>query len=68
MINEDALKNFQASKFSFVDADKKPVDFANLADDGQYTLLDGEEVVQDDMSKHDVIDTINNEYGDKLNI
>lgn len=67
-IDEDALKAFEASKFNFVDGDKKPVDFKNLADDGQYTLMDGSEVVQDQMSKHDVIDTINNEYGAKLNV
>lgn len=66
-IDEDALKAFEASKFNFVDDKKKPVDFKSLSDNVQYTLMDGTEVVQDQMSKHDVIDTINNEYGADLN-
>lgn len=67
-IDEEALKNFEASKFSFVDGDKKPVDFNNLYDDAQYVLMDGTEVVQDQMSKHDVIDTINNEFVKTLDV
>ena len=67
-IDEDALKAFEASKFNFVDDEKKPVDFKSLSDDVQYILMDGTEVVQDQMSKHDVIDTINNEFGAKLNV
>lgn len=67
-IDEDALKAFEASKFNFVDDKKKPVDFNNLDDDAQYVLMDSTEVVQDQMSKHDVIDTINNEFGAKLNV
>lgn len=67
-IDEEALKNFEASKFNFVDDNKKPVDFNNLDDDAQYVLMDGTEVVQDQMKKHDVIDTINNEFGKELNV
>ena len=67
-IDEDALKAFEASKFNFVDDKKKPVDFNNLDDDAQYVLMDGAEVVQDQMSKHDVIDTINNEFGKTLDV
>lgn len=67
-IDEDALKAFEASKFNFVDDKKKPVDFNNLDDDAQYALMDGTEVVQDQMSKHDVIDTINNEFGKTLDV
>lgn len=67
-IDEDALKAFEASKFNFVDDKKKPVDFNNLDDDAQYVLMDGTEVVQDQMKKHDVIDTINNEFGKELDV
>ena len=38
-INEDALKNFQNSKFDFVDAKGNDVDFSNLSDDVKYTRL-----------------------------
>lgn len=67
-IDEDALKAFEASNFNFVDDKKKPVDFKSLDNDGQYTLMDGEEVVQDQMSKHDLITTINNEFGKTLDV
>ena len=67
-INEDALKNFQNSKFDFVDAKDNDVDFSNLSDDVTYTLRDGETVVEDDMKAKDVVDTINNEYGKTLNV
>ena len=67
-INEDALKNFQNSKFDFVDAKGNDVDFGNLSDDVKYTLRDGKEIVEDDMSAKDVVDTINNEYGKELNV
>lgn len=67
-IDEDALKAFEASKFNFVDDKKKPVDFNNLDDDAQYVLMNSTEVVQDQMSKHDVIDTINNEFGKTLDV
>ncbi|HJE26882.1 hypothetical protein [Limosilactobacillus pontis] len=67
-INEDALKNFQNSKFDFVDAKGNDVDFSNLSDDVTYTLRDGETVVEDDMKAKDVVDTINNEYGKTMNV
>ena len=67
-IDEEALKNFETSKFNFVDDKKKPVDFNNLDDDAQYVLMDGTEVVQDQMSKHDLITTINDEFGKTLDV
>ena len=67
-INADALKNFQDSKFNFVDADGNDVDFDNLDDSVKYTLRDGETVVEDDMHAKDVVDTINNEYGKTMNV
>lgn len=67
-INADALKNFQDSKFNFVDADGNNVDFDNLDESVKYTLRDGETVVEDDMHAKDVVDTINNEYGKTMNV
>nr|WP_225209010.1 hypothetical protein [Limosilactobacillus walteri] len=67
-INADALKNFQDSKFDFVDANGNDVDFSNLDDSVKYTLRDGETVVEDDMQAKDVVDTINNEYGKTMNV
>lgn len=67
-IDQDALKNFQASKFDFVDAKGNDVDFSNLSEDVKYTLRDGKTVVQDDMSAKDVVDTINDEYGKTINV
>ncbi|PEG79287.1 hypothetical protein CP369_06520 [Lactobacillus sp. UMNPBX18] len=67
-INADALKNFQDSKFNFVDADGNDVDFDNLYESVKYTLRDGETVVEDDMHAKDVVDTINNEYGKTMNV
>ena len=67
-INEDALKNFQNSKFDFVDAKGNDVDYNNLTDEVTYTLRDGKTVVEDDMKAQDVVDTINNEYGKTLNV
>ncbi|MBB1122821.1 hypothetical protein [Limosilactobacillus albertensis] len=67
-INADALKNFQNSKFNFVDADGNDVDFDNLDESIKYTLRDGETVVEDDMHAKDVVDTINNEYGKTMNV
>lgn len=67
-INADALKNFQDSKFNFVDADDNDVDFDNLDESVKYTLRDGETVVEDDMHAKDVVDTINNEYGKTMNV
>lgn len=68
MIDADALKAFEASKFNFVDDNNKAVDYDNLSDDVKYILRDGETVVQDNMAKHDVIDTINNEFGKETNV
>lgn len=67
-INADALKNFQDSKFNFVDADGNDVDFDNLDESVKYTLRDGETVVEDDMHAKDVVGTINNEYGKTMNV
>ena len=67
-INADALKNFQDSKFNFVDADGNDVDFDNLDESVKYTLRDGETVVEDDMHAKDVVDTINNEYGKTMDV
>ncbi|OYS48559.1 hypothetical protein CBF87_01205 [Limosilactobacillus reuteri] len=67
-INADALKNFQDSKFNFVDADGNDADFDNLDESVKYTLRDGETVVEDDMHAKDVVDTINNEYGKTMNV
>ncbi|WP_347981360.1 hypothetical protein [Limosilactobacillus portuensis] len=67
-IDQDALKNFQASKFDFVDAKGNDVDFNNLNEDVRYTLRDGETIVQDDMTVKDVVDTINDEYGKTINV
>ena len=67
-IDQDALKNFQASKFDFVDAKGNDVDFGNLSEDVKYTLRDGETVVQDDMTMKDVVDTINDEYGKTMKV
>ena len=67
-INADALKNFQDSKFNFVDADGNDVDFDNLDESVKYTLRDGETVIEDDMHANDVVDTINNEYGKTMNV
>ena len=67
-INADALKNFQDSKFNFVDADGNDVYFDNLDESVNYTLRDGETVVEDDMHAKDVVDTINNEYGKTMNV
>ena len=67
-INADALKNFQDSKFNFVDADGNDVDFDNLDESVKYTLRDGETIVEDDMHAKDVVDTINNEYGKTMNV
>lgn len=67
-INADALKNFQDSRFNFVDADGNDVDFDNLDESVKYTLRDGETVIEDDMHAKDVVDTINNEYGKTMNV
>ena len=67
-INEDALQNFQSSKFNFVDAKGNDVDLSNLDDSVKYTLRDGDAIVQDAMAAKDVVDTINDEYGKTLNV
>ena len=67
-INEDALQNFQSSKFNFVDAKGNDVDLSNLDNSVKYTLRDGDAIVQDDIAAKDVVDTINDEYGKTLNV
>lgn len=67
-MNDEALKNFKASKFNFVDDSGKDVDYDNLSDDVKYTLRDGETVVEDNMSKQALIDTIDNEFGKEVNV
>ncbi|MCH3921905.1 MULTISPECIES: hypothetical protein [Limosilactobacillus] len=67
-IDEDALKNFQNSKFNFVDADGNDVDYSNLSEDGTYTLRDGDAIVEDNMKAENVVNTINNEYGKTVNV
>ena len=61
-MNDEALKNFKASKFNFVDDSGKDVDYDNLSDNVKYTLRDGETVVEDNMSKQALINTIDNEF------
>ena len=67
-MNDEALKNFKASKFNFVDDSGKDVDYDNLSDNVKYTLRDGETVVEDNMSKQALINTINNEFGKEVNV
>ena len=67
-MNNEALKNFKASKFNFVDDSGKDVDYDNLSDDVKYTLRDGETVVEDNMSKQALINTINNEFAKEVNV
>ena len=67
-MNDEALKNFKASKFNCVDDSGKDVDYDNLSDDVKYTLRDGETVVEDNMSKQALINTINNEFGKEVNV
>lgn len=67
-MNDEALKNFKASKFNFVDDSGKDVDYDNLSDDVKYTLRDGETVVEDNMSKQALINTINNEFAKEVNV
>lgn len=67
-IDAEALKNFQGSKFNFVDENGKEPDYNNLSSDAQYTLRVGEQVVQDQMDAHAVTYTINNEWGKDENI
>lgn len=67
-IDADALKNFKASKFNFVDENGKDVDYDNLSDDVKYVFRDGKEVVQDNMSVKMLVDTINNEFGKEANV
>lgn len=67
-MNDEALKNFKASKFNFVDDSGKDVDYDNLSDDVKYTLRDGETVVEDNMSKQALINTVNNEFGKEVNV
>lgn len=67
-MNDEALKNFKASKFNFVDDSGKDVDYDNLSDHVKYTLRDGETVVEDNMSKQALINTIDNEFGKEVNV
>lgn len=67
-MNDEALKNFKASKFNFIDDSGKDVDYDNLSDDVKYTLRDGETVVEDNMSKQALINTIDNEFGKEVNV
>lgn len=67
-MNDEALKNFKASKFNFVDDSGKDVDYDNLSNDVKYTLRDGETVVEDNMSKQALINTIDNEFGKEVNV
>ena len=68
LIDATALKNFQDSKFNFVDENGKEPDYSKLSDDAQYSLRIGEQVVQDQMDCHAVTYTINNEWGKQENI
>ena len=67
-IDDQALKNFESSKFNFVDDEGKDVDYNNLSEDVKYTLRDGKTVVQDNMPLKYVVDTINNEFGEETNV
>ena len=67
-IDAQALKNFENSKFNFVDDEGKDVDYNNLSKDVKYTLRDGKTVVQDNMPLKYVVDTINNEFGEVTNV
>lgn len=67
-IDDQALKNFENSKFNFVDENGKDVDYSNLSKDVKYTLRNGKTVVQDNMPLKYVVDTINNEFGEATNI
>ena len=67
-IDEQALKNFENSKFNFVDENGKGVDYSSLSKDVKYTLRDGKTVVQDNMPLKYVVDTINNEFGEVTNV
>lgn len=67
-IDDQALKNFENSKFNFVDENGKDVDYSNLSQDVKYTLRDGKAVVQDNMPLKYVVDTINNEFGEVTNV
>lgn len=67
-IDAEALKNFQGSKFNFVDDSGNEPDYNSLSDDAQYSLRIGDQVVQDQMDAHAVTYTINNEWGKQENI
>ena len=67
-IDDDALKNFENSKFNFVDENGKDVNYSNLSKDVKYTLRNGKTVVQDNMPFQYVVDTINNEFGEETNV
>lgn len=66
-INDNALKNFENSNFNFVN-NGKDVDYSNLIDSNDYSLRLNKTVVQDNMSKQNIINTINNEWGAEVNV
>lgn len=67
-LNQDALKNFQNSKFDFVDANGKDADYSNLNDDAKYTFRYGKDVIEDNMKPANVVATIDNEFGKVENV
>lgn len=67
-IDADALKNFQNSKFNFITDNADEPDYDNLDQDANYILRIGDTVVQDQMSAQAVVNTINNEWGEKENV
>lgn len=67
-IDKDALKNFQDSGFNFVDEDGKEVDYDNLDENGTYTYRHAKTVIQDQMKAQNVVNTINNEFGEETNV
>lgn len=67
-LDEKALNNFNNSDFNFIDDQGNDADLNNLSESGTYTFRNGKDVIEDRMKAKDVVDTINNEFGDKLNI
>lgn len=73
-IDADALKNFNDSKFGFLADGNDDADLNSVKDEKEgnfsYYYKDGGKnvVVQDQMTGHDVIATINNEFAAKENI
>lgn len=67
-IDADALKNFQNSKFNFVTDNSDEPNYDNLDQGTKYIFRIGDTVVQDQMSAQAVVNTINNEWGEKENV